>query len=126
MHVSNLSDKIAQSQAVLKEALERFPNKIAVAWTGGKDSTTILSLIKDMYGGAVPIPVFNIDTSVKFKEIYEFRDRLAKEWDLNLLIERNEEALKTIKIAENREECCLLLKAEVISQAIIKNMGGKP
>jgi len=120
MPLSNLSDKITQSQAVLKEALERFPNKIAIAWTGGKDSTTTLHLLRDMCGGTVPIPVFNIDTSVKFKEIYEFRNQIAKEWDLNLIIERNEEALKTIEIAANREECCLLLKAQVISQAITK------
>jgi phosphoadenosine phosphosulfate reductase len=118
MTLPTLDDKIAKSQAILKEALDRFPGKIALAWTGGKDSTTTLHLLRDLGGGQVPIPVLNIDTSVKFKEIYDFRDRVAREWNLNLLIERNEEALTKIKIAENKEECCLRLKAEVISQAI--------
>jgi phosphoadenosine phosphosulfate reductase len=118
--LTNLADKVAKSREVLQEALDRFPNKIALAWTGGKDSTTTLHLLRELCGGKVPIPVLNIDTSVKFKEIYEFRDRLAREWQLNLLIERNEEAIKTIKIAENKEECCLKLKAQVIADAIKK------
>lgn len=120
MQLNTLAEKIAQSQAVLKEALERFPKRIALAWTGGKDSTTTLHLLRDLCGGKVPIPILNIDTSVKFKEIYEFRDRIAQEWNLTLIVERNEEALKTIKIAEDREECCLRLKAEVIAEAIKK------
>lgn len=116
----NLQEKIFKSQEVIKEALTRFPGKIALAWTGGKDSTTTLHLLKELCGGQVPIPVLNIDTSVKFKEIYEFRDRLTQEWNLNLIIERNEEALKTIQIAENKEECCSRLKSEVIAQSIEK------
>lgn len=120
MDLTNLADKVKRSKEVLQEALIRFPNRIALAWTGGKDSTTTLHLLRELSGGQVTIPVLNIDTSVKFKEIYEFRDRLAKEWNLHLIIERNNDALKTIKIAENKEECCLRLKVEVIAQAITK------
>lgn len=118
--LNTLQEKVNKSKAILKEALERFPEKIALAWTGGKDSTTTLHLLRDLCGGKVPIPVLNIDTSVKFKEIYEFRDQLAREWHLNLLIERNDEALKVIRVAANKEECCLRLKAEVISSSLIK------
>jgi phosphoadenosine phosphosulfate reductase len=79
-----------------------------------------MHLVRSISGGRVPIPVLNIDTSVKFKEIYEFRDKLAAEWALDLRIERNDEAIKEIAIAENKEECCLRLKAEVIARAITK------
>ncbi len=120
MQFENLDEKIAKSKEILKEALERFPDKIALAWTGGKDSTTTLHLLRNLNDGKVPIPVLNIDTGVKFKEIYEFRNRIAQEWNLNLIIERNEEALQTIKVAGNKEECCLRLKAEVISNALTK------
>jgi phosphoadenosine phosphosulfate reductase len=120
MELTTLEEKIVKSQEVLKEALEKFSGRIALAWTGGKDSTTTMHLLRDLCGGKVPIPILNIDTSVKFKEIYEFRDYLALDWNLNLLIERNEEAIKTIKIAANREECCLRLHTEVIAQALEK------
>jgi len=120
MELQSLEDKVKKSQAVLKEALERFPGHLALAWTGGKDSTTTLHLLRDLCGGEVPIPVLNIDTSVKFKEIYEFRDRVAAEWGLDLRIERNDEALKEIVIAADKEECCFRLKVEVIARAITK------
>jgi phosphoadenosine phosphosulfate reductase len=120
MTLKTLNDKIAKSKAVLQEALTRFSGHIALAWTGGKDSTTCLHLLKEMGGGQVAIPVLNIDTSVKFPEIYEFRDRLAQEWGLNLIIERNDEALRTMEIAKDKVECCLRLKAEVISRAMEK------
>ncbi len=120
MDLKSLEDKVKKSQAVLKDALERFSGHIALAWTGGKDSTTTLHLLKELCNGEVPIPVLNIDTSVKFKEIYEFRDRVAQDWGLNLIIERNEEAIKEIDIAADKGECCFRLKAEVIARAITK------
>ena len=120
MELQSLEDKVKRSQDILREALERFSGHIALAWTGGKDSTTTLHLVKELCGGQVPIPVLNIDTSVKFKEIYDFRDRIAAEWGLDLRIERNEEALREITIAADKAECCFRLKAEVIARSITK------
>jgi phosphoadenosine phosphosulfate reductase len=120
MDVQSLEDKVKKSQEVLKEALDRFAGRIALAWTGGKDSTTTLHILRDLCGGEVPIPVLNIDTSVKFKEIYEFRDRLAADWGLDLRIERNDEALQEIVIAQDKAECCFRLKAEVIARSLTK------
>jgi phosphoadenosine phosphosulfate reductase len=118
MSHQSLEDKVAKSKAVLEEALRTFGDKIALAWTGGKDSTTTLHLLRELGGGQVPIPVLNIDTGAKFREIYAFRDRLAREWQLDLIIARNDEALKTITIAADREKCCTRLKTEVIAGAI--------
>jgi len=113
-----LAEKIALSKSILQEALERYQDKIALAWTGGKDSTTTLQLLREVGEGKVLIPVLNIDTSVKFKEIYEFRDRLAQDWGLDLRVERNEEAIRTIRIAEDKVQCCQLLKTEVIVRVL--------
>ena len=113
-----LEGKEKESRKLLKEAIEKFGmEKVAVAWSGGKDSTTVLHLIRQEFKKVI-IPVVFIDTSVKFKEIYSFRDKLAKEWNLNLIIVKNEEALKTIKIAQNKEECCYLLKTIPLREAI--------
>ena len=115
-----LEEKIDQSKRILQEALDRYGSKMAIAWTGGKDSTTTLHLLRQVGEGRVPIPVLNIDTSAKFKEIYEFRDRLAQEWQLDLRIERNDEALKSIKIAADKKECCTKLKSQVIADSLKK------
>lgn len=113
-----LEEKEKEGRKLLKEAIEKFGmEKVAVAWSGGKDSTTVLHLIKQEFKKVI-IPVVFIDTSVKFKEIYSFRDKIAKDWNLNLIIVRNEEALKTIKIAQNKEECCYLLKTIPLREAI--------
>lgn len=120
MNVPNwdLEQREIKSRMILREAIERFGSeRIAVAWSGGKDSTTILHLIKQEFGKVV-IPVVNIDTSVKFREIYKFRDRVAKEWRLNLIILRNENALKTLRIAEDEEKCCYLLKTLPLQNGI--------
>jgi len=116
-----LEQKEAESRKIIKEAIEKYgKDKIGVAWSGGKDSTTVLHLIKQEFG-EIPIKVVFIDTSVKFPEIYTFRDKLAKEWNLDLIIAKNDEALKTIKIAENKQECCYLLKALPIRWTIENN-----
>jgi len=118
--LKTLEEKVLKSKSVLQEALDRYGDKMALAWTGGKDSTTTLHLLREVGGGRVPIPVLNIDTGAKFKEIYEFRDRLAAGWELDLRIERNEEALKTIEHAKDVAECCTRLKTEVIVQSMKK------
>ena len=117
----SLEQKEKESRKIIREAIEKYgEDKIAAAWSGGKDSTTVLHLIKQEFGKII-IPVVFIDTSVKFPEIYAFRDKLAKEWNLNLTIIKNEEALKTIKIAENKQECCYLLKALPLRKIIESN-----
>ena len=116
-----LEEKEARSLEVLRQALERFQGKIATTFTGGKDSLTVLHMLKRIGAGNVTIPVLNLDTTVKFNEIIKFRDRLAREWNLDLIITTNHEGLKKIKIAEDHEQCCLVLKAEAIDMAVKKN-----
>ena len=87
----------------------------------GKDSTTLLYLCKKAFFGKIPFPVLHIDTSYKFKEIYEFRDRIAKEWNLNLIVVRNEKAIKDgMGPDKGRFKCCNALKTEALKQAIKK------
>lgn len=117
----SLEKKIKRSTEIILEAEKRFGREnTVVAFTGEKDSTTLLHLIKTTYDGEVPFKVFNIDTSVKFKEIYEIRDRIAKDWNLDMIILRNEDARRVIEQAKDSAECCYLLKTNVLNDGIKK------
>jgi len=108
----SLEQKEAESIRITRETLERFgTDRVATTFTGGKDSLVLLHLIKQACGGRVPVRVLKIDTSVDFKEIYAFVDRISREWNLDLHVVRNDEALKTIKTAEDHVQCCYQLKA---------------
>jgi len=82
-----------KSIAIIREAKAQFKNP-AVLWSTGKDSTAAVWLCRKAFFGEIPFPVVHIDTGYKFPEIYEFRDKIAKEWGFNLLVAKNEKALK--------------------------------
>ncbi|HEC68837.1 MAG TPA: sulfate adenylyltransferase subunit 2 [Candidatus Omnitrophica bacterium] len=109
-----------QSIYIIREAYAEF-RKVAMLWSIGKDSTTLLWLIRKAFFGKIPFPIVHIDTSFKFKEIYQFRDRYAKEWGLNLIIAKNEEALKRgVGPEKGKFNCCTELKTNALKQAINK------
>lgn len=70
----------------------------------------------------IEIPVIHLDTGKKFPEIYEFRTRIAKEWNLKLIIGKNKDALKKGISPEttSRFNCCTALKTEALKQVIRK------
>ena len=104
---------------IIREAYKEFKD-IAMLWSIGKDSTTLLYLVRKAFYGHVPFPVMHLDTSYKFREIYAFRDRMAREWHLNLVITQNKDALarKVGPDAGNKLTCCGELKTEALKQAI--------
>ncbi|MCM8763173.1 MAG: sulfate adenylyltransferase subunit 2 [Candidatus Omnitrophica bacterium] len=108
-----------KSVYVIREAYSRFRN-IAMLWSIGKDSTTLLWLCRKAFFGKIPFPIIHIDTTFKFKEIYEFRDRYVKDWDLNLIISKNEAAIeKGISPTKNDKfSCCNSLKTEALKTTL--------
>ena len=115
-----LVDLEKKSISMIREAKAQF-KKLAVLWSTGKDSTTSLWLCKKAFYGKIPFPVIHIDTGYKFPQIYEFRDKIVKEWDLDLIIAQNEEALKKgMSPKKGRLECCTLLKTEALKDLLRK------
>jgi len=105
---------------IIREAKKLFEN-IALLWSIGKDSTTLLWLTRKAFFGKVPFPVIHIDTGFQFKEIYEFREKYAKEWKLNLIIAKNEKALKEgVNPKRGKLECCGKLKTEALKIVLEK------
>lgn len=116
-YISNLEN---QSIYIIREAYYQFKN-VAILWSIGKDSTTLLYLVRKAFFGNVPFPVIHIDTGYKFKKIYLFREKLVKEWDLDLIIAKNQFAInKGISPEKGKLECCTELKTIALKQIIGK------
>lgn len=107
---------------ILREAFYQFRDKTALLWSIGKDSTTMLWIARKAFFGEIPFSVLHIDTSYKFKEIYDFRERYQKIWNLHLVIAKNENALKTgMSSQKGRFNCCNALKTEALKIALEEN-----
>jgi sulfate adenylyltransferase subunit 2 len=113
-----LKDLENKSIYILREAFAEF-KKPAVLWSTGKDSTVSLWLCKKAYFGKIPFVVIHIDTSYKFPAMYAFRDQLAKEWDLDLIVTRNKDAIERNVCPEiGHLECCTQLKTKALMQCL--------
>ena len=120
-YMDRLSKLENETIYIVREAYSQF-KKVALLWSIGKDSTTLLWLCRKAFLGKIPFPVMHLDTTYKFPEIYEFRDKYAKDWGLNLIVAKNEEALaygmgpdKGTKL-----QCCNELKTDNLKKAIAK------
>ncbi|MCK4245204.1 MAG: sulfate adenylyltransferase subunit 2 [Candidatus Omnitrophica bacterium] len=116
-HITKLEN---QTIFIIREAYRQFKN-VAMLWSIGKDSTTALWLIRKAFYGKIPFPIMHLDTGYKFKEIYEFRGKYAKEWNLNLIVAKNKEAMnKGMSPEKGRFKCCTELKTNNLKKAIAK------
>lgn len=77
-----LDEKIKSSTAILDEVFSRHKNPV-VYWSGGKDSTVVLHQVLQ-YDKNIPV-IFN-DSLIEFPETYEFIEKLANDWKINLHI----------------------------------------
>lgn len=118
--MDNLTKLENQSIYIIREAYQQFKN-VAMLWSIGKDSTTLLWLMRKAFYGKIPFPVMHLDTTHKFQEIYDFRDKYAKEWGLNLIVAKNEEAIaKGIGPHNDKLTCCTELKTNNLKLALDK------
>lgn len=114
-------DKLeSQSIYIIREAYKQFKD-IALLWSIGKDSTTLMWLTRKAFYGKVPFPALHIDTGYKFDEIYKFRDEWTKNWNIKLVVGNNEGAIKT-GMGPNADKlsCCGQLKTEALKLTIDK------
>lgn len=82
--MSNLDELESQSIYIFREAFNRL-DKVGMLWSLGKDSNVMIWLARKAFFGHVPFPVIHVDTGKKFPEMYEFRDRYAREWNLKFI-----------------------------------------
>jgi sulfate adenylyltransferase subunit 2 len=103
---------------IIREAYTKI-SKMALLWSIGKDSTVLLWLCQKAFLGNVPFPLVHVDTSFKIPEMIAYRDKLAKEMDLNLIVGQNKEALDSGMNPElGRLTCCGALKTDGLNQVV--------
>ena len=118
--MDHLDELESRSIYIIREAYAQFRD-IAMLWSIGKDSTTMLWLVRKAFFGKIPFPMIHIDTGCKIADIYRFRDEYAKKWNLKLVIGKNEDALKRGVSHKDKLECCTELKTNALKKVIAEN-----
>src|SRR5436190_19590075 len=124
-----------QSVFILREAFRHF-ERLCMLWSIGKDSTVMLWLARKAFFGHVPFPLVHVDTSYKLPEMIAYRDRLAFEYKLQMIVGQNKQALdegdtfpikrsKSPKMAQSKDEqaiartaCCGRLKSDALGATL--------
>src|SRR6516165_7003164 len=105
-----------QSIYIMREAFNKF-KQLAMLWSIGKDSTVLLWLVRKAFFGHVPFPLVHVDTTKKIPEMIAFRDRVAREWNLDLVVAKNEKALaEGMGPHLGRVVCCTALKRDALQR----------
>ena len=92
--MTHLKQLEAESIHIIREVVAEFENPVML-YSIGKDSSVMLHLArKAFYPAKLPFPLMHIDTTWKFQEMIEFRDRVAKEYGFKLLVYTNQDGVK--------------------------------
>ena len=106
---------------ILREAYANFKN-LCMLWSIGKDSTAMLWLAKKAFLGHVPFSLVHIDTNFKIPEMIEYRDRLTKDWHLDMIYGINTDAIEKKQTFPDgnldRISCCKVLKTEALKHTL--------
>ncbi|MGN6715350.1 sulfate adenylyltransferase subunit CysD [Anaerocolumna jejuensis] len=93
MPLTHLDKLEAEAIYIFREVAAECERPVML-YSIGKDSSVMLHLaMKAFYPEKPPFPFLHIDTSWKFREMIEFRDRKAKELGIQMLVYRNEAAI---------------------------------
>jgi len=110
----------AESIHILREVASEFERPVML-YSIGKDSAVMLRLAqKAFYPAPIPFPLLHVDTGFKFREMLEFRDKMAASIGAELIVWRNEPAIAagTNPIALDTKRCCGLLKTQALLDAL--------
>lgn len=88
--LTHLKQLEAESIHIIREVAAEFERPVLL-YSIGKDSSVLLHLAqKAFYPGPLPFPLLHVDTTWKFREMIAFRDRIAREKNLDLIVYTNE------------------------------------
>jgi sulfate adenylyltransferase subunit 2 len=104
----------------MREVVAEFERPVML-YSIGKDSSCLLRLAqKAFHPGPIPFPLLHIDTTYKFREMIEFRDRYAAEIGVKLIVHTNQDAIDkgAQPFVLGTQRCCGLLKTRALLDAL--------
>jgi sulfate adenylyltransferase subunit 2 len=94
VRLTHLQRLEAEAIAIMREVVAQA-EKPVMLYSIGKDSSVMLHLARKAFHPAPPpFPFLHVDTTWKFRDMYAFRDRMAREHELDLLVHVNEDGLR--------------------------------
>jgi sulfate adenylyltransferase subunit 2 len=105
---------------IFREVVSQF-EKPVLLFSGGKDSITLVRLAqKAFYPAKIPFPLMHIDTGHNFPETIEFRDRLAKELGVELIVRNVQDNIDKGRVKEETGKYASrnMLQTETLLDAI--------
>jgi sulfate adenylyltransferase subunit 2 len=106
----------AESIHIMREVASEFQRPVML-YSIGKDSSVLLRLAQKAFHPApIPFPLLHIDTTYKFREMIEFRDRYTAEIGAKLIVYTNKEAIEdgANPFRLGTQRCCGLLKTKAL------------
>ncbi len=119
--LSHLDELEAEAIYIIREVVAEC-EKPVMLYSIGKDSSVMLHLaMKAFYPEKPPFPFLHVNTTWKFKEMIEFRDRVAKEKGIEMLEYINEEGVKQgINPFDHGSAYTDIMKTQALKQALDK------
>ena len=122
--LTHLKQLEAESIHIIREVAAEF-RKPVMMYSIGKDSAVMLHLaLKAFAPGKPPFPLMHVDTTFKFREMVEFRDRYIRdELGLDLIVHINEEGVKAgiNPFDSGSEKHTTIMKTQGLLQALNKH-----
>src|ERR1700720_3597269 len=118
--LTHLRSLEAESIHIMREVVAEFARPVML-YSIGKDSSVMVRLAqKAFYPGKLPFPLLHVDTTYKFREMIEFRDRFTREIGAELIVHINQDAIENgaNPFRLGTEKCCGLLKTRSLLDAL--------
>src|SRR5271165_913477 len=118
--ISHLQALEAESIHIIREVASEFQRPVML-YSIGKDSSVMVRLAqKAFYPGPIPFPLLHVDTTYKFQEMIEFRDRFCAEIGVQLIVHTNRQAIDegASPFRLGTQKCCGLLKTRALLDAL--------
>ncbi len=118
--LTHLKHLEAESIHIIREVVAEFDNPVML-YSVGKDSAVMLHLaLKAFYPGKPPFPLLHVDTTWKFREMIEFRDRHVANLGLELIVHTNQEGIAAGvgPFTHGSEKHTDIMKTQALKQAL--------